>query len=81
MISFFQVVVQVLKLTQLSIEHYMAPNLALLVNTVKGSGMECLGPMIMKRLHDKDWETRDSTLELLTSMVAISELSRLYFSN
>lgn len=53
----------------------MAPNLALLMNTMQGSGMQCLGPMILKRLHDKEWEVRDSTLELLTSMVAISELS------
>lgn len=68
--------VQALKLTQLSIEHFLSPNLALLVDTVKGSGLECLGPMIMKRLHDNSWETRDSTIELLLAMVSISDLSK-----
>ncbi|XP_055698594.1 uncharacterized protein LOC129799027 [Phlebotomus papatasi] len=66
-------VVQALQLTQLSIEHFLAPNLALLVDTLKGSAMEGLGQMIFKKLHDNSWETRDSTLELLSAMVMISE--------
>lgn len=41
--------------------------------------MENLGSMIMKRLHDINWEVRDSTIELLTSMVTISGLSK-YFN-
>ncbi|GAB0095115.1 uncharacterized protein DMENIID0001_104570 [Sergentomyia squamirostris] len=66
-------IVQALQLTQLSIEHFLAPNLALLVDTLKGSAMEGLGAMIFKKLHDNSWETRDSTLELLSAMVTISE--------
>lgn len=67
--------VQALKLTQLCIEQFMSPNMALLVNTIQNSCMEALGLVILKRMHDNDWETRDSTLELLDSMVKISEIS------
>lgn len=61
-----------LKLAQLSVEHFMAPNLALLVDTMSGSDMQKLGPMILKRLHDSNWEVRDTVLELLTSIANIS---------
>ncbi|XP_055324880.1 uncharacterized protein LOC129579171 [Sitodiplosis mosellana] len=64
--------VEALKLAQLSVEHFMAPNLALLVDTLSGSDMQKLGPMIVKRLHDSNWEVRDSVLELLTSIANIS---------
>jgi BRCA1-associated ATM activator 1 len=64
-----------LKLIQTSIEHFLAPNLALLMDGLEGSGMEELGPMIYKRLHDMDWEVRDSVLELLHSIVEISSES------
>ena len=63
----------------MSIEHFLAPNLALLVDTVEGSGMENLGPVIFKKLHDNAWEIRDSALELLSSMVRISETSKYNF--
>ncbi len=72
---------EALKLTQISIEHYLAPNLALLLNTLDGSGMEELGPMIVKRMHDNCWEVRDSTIELLISIVEMSELSKCFFFN
>lgn len=42
---------------------------------LEGSGMEELGPMIYKRLHDMSWEVRDSVLELLHSIVEISSES------
>lgn len=71
--------VQALKLTQLCIEQFMSPNMALLVNTIQNSCMEALGPIILKRMHDNEWETRDSTLELLDSMVKISEISEFFF--
>lgn len=61
---------------QTSIEHFLAPNLALLMNNLKGSGMEELGPTIYKRLHDISWEVRDSVLELLYSIVEISNESK-----
>lgn len=71
-----QLAVQALKLTQLSIEHFLAPNLALLVEDLQGSGMERLGATVVKRLHDIHWEVRDSTLELLTAMSKIAIFSK-----
>lgn len=70
-----QLAVEVLKLAQLSIEHFLAPNLALLVDTLSGSYMQNIGPIIVKRLHDNNWEVRDSVLELLASVANISLLS------
>lgn len=70
-----QLAVEVLKLAQLSVEHFLAPNLALLVDTLSGSYMQNMGPIIVKRLHDSSWEVRDSVLELLASMANISLLS------
>ncbi|XP_029715833.2 uncharacterized protein LOC109425246 [Aedes albopictus] len=67
-------VVLALKLTQLSIEHGLSPNLALLMDNIQGSGLEFVGRIIYKRLHDSNWEVRDSSLELLASIVEISEI-------
>lgn len=61
---------------QTSIEHFLAPNLALLLDKMDGSEMEELGPTIYKRLHDMSWEVRDSVLELLHSIVEISKESK-----
>jgi hypothetical protein len=69
--------VESLKLIQTSIEHFLAPNLALLMDKVEGSGMENLGPTIFKKLHDMSWEVRDSVLELIHSIVEISNESEL----
>ncbi|KAI8129654.1 hypothetical protein FF38_13103 [Lucilia cuprina] len=66
--------VQALKLVQLSIEHFLSPNMALLVDNLQGSGLVCLGPIIVKRFHDIAWEVRDSTLELTTSIANISRV-------
>uniref|UniRef100_A0A182N9X3 Uncharacterized protein n=1 Tax=Anopheles dirus TaxID=7168 RepID=A0A182N9X3_9DIPT len=69
-----RLVVLALKLTQTSIEHFLAPNLALLMDNISGSGLEHVGHIIYKRLHDLSWEARDSALELLASIVSISEI-------
>lgn len=45
------------------------------MDTIQGSGMEQLGPVIYKKLHDPAWEIRDSTLELLASISQISKMS------
>lgn len=76
-----QLVVQALKLTQLSLEHFLPPNLALLVDTLNGSDLVNLGPMILKRLHDNHWEVRDSTLELLSAIASISMISKSQLSS
>lgn len=65
-----------MKLSQLSVEHFLATNMALLVDTMAGSDMQKLGPMILKRLHDPNWEVRDSTVELLASIAKISMFSK-----
>ncbi|ETN64223.1 hypothetical protein AND_004039 [Anopheles darlingi] len=69
-----RLVVLALKLTQISIEHFLAPNLALLMDNIAGTGLEYVGRIIYKRLHDLSWEARDSALELLASVVIISEI-------
>uniref|UniRef100_A0A1A9ZPU6 Uncharacterized protein n=1 Tax=Glossina pallidipes TaxID=7398 RepID=A0A1A9ZPU6_GLOPL len=66
------IAVQALKLIQLSIEYFLSPNMALLLDNLQGSGLLCLGPIIVKRLHDLSWEVRDSALELTTSIADIS---------
>lgn len=68
--------VHALKLTQLSIDQFLAPNLALLMDTLAGSDMQNLGPVIFKRLHDMNWEVRDSALEVLATTASISKISK-----
>lgn len=70
-----QLAVHTLKLLQLSIDHFLAPNLALLMDTMEGSEMQNLGPVILKRLHDANWEVRDSSLEVLATTASIAKLS------
>ncbi|KAH8295410.1 hypothetical protein KR018_010942 [Drosophila ironensis] len=66
--------VQALKLVQLAVEHFLSPNMALLVDNLQGSALVCLGPIIVKRMHDTMWEVRDTTLELTTSIANISRV-------
>lgn len=69
-----KVSVQSLKLLKLSIEHFLSPNMALLVDNLKGSALLVMAPVIMKRSHDTAWEVRDSVLELVISITDISRL-------
>lgn len=71
-----QLAVRTLKLAQLNIEHFMSPHLALLDENLSGSTLDQIGPTMMKRLHDANWEVRDSALELLTSVASISVCSK-----
>ncbi|XP_030373710.1 uncharacterized protein LOC115623481 [Scaptodrosophila lebanonensis] len=66
--------VQALKLVKLAVEHFLSPNMALLVDNLQGSALVCLGPIIIKRMHDTTWEVRDTTLELTTSIACISRI-------
>lgn len=52
----------------------MPPNLVLLVET--DSHMNEIGPTLFKRLHDINWEVRDSVLEVLNTIAIISEDSK-----
>lgn len=63
--------VNALKVCKLAIQNFMPPNLVLLVET--DSHMNEIGPTLYKRLHDVNWEVRDSVLEVLNTIAAISE--------
>ncbi|XP_014471739.1 PREDICTED: uncharacterized protein LOC106742896 [Dinoponera quadriceps] len=63
--------VKALKLCELAIHNFMPPNLALLVDS--DSHMNEIGPTLFKRLHDPNWEVRDSVLEVLNTIATISE--------
>lgn len=63
--------VKALKLCKLAIHNFMPPNLALLVDS--DSHMYDIGPTLFKRLHDPNWEVRDSVLEVLNTIATISE--------
>ncbi|GLH12645.1 Uncharacterized protein GBIM_17360 [Gryllus bimaculatus] len=66
--------VKTLKLMQEVIQNFMPPNLALLVNTLEGSTINQLGPLLFKRMHDVSWEVRDSALEVLRIVTTIAEI-------
>ena len=51
----------------------MQPNLALLVDL--GPHSKEIGPMLYSRLHDVNWEIKDSALEVLNTMAIVSEHS------
>lgn len=79
--TLLQVSVQSFKLLKLSIEHFLSPNMALLVDNLKGSALLVMAPVIMKRSHDTAWEVRDSVLELVISITNISRFSMFYVHN
>lgn len=62
-------------MTQVSIEHYLAPNMALLMDNLEGSGLQKIGPIIIRRFYDVEWEVRDSAIELISSIAEISHTS------
>ncbi|XP_043258227.1 uncharacterized protein LOC122400707 isoform X1 [Colletes gigas] len=65
------VCVKALKVCKLAIQNFMPPNLVLLVET--DSHMNDIGPTLFKRLHNANWEVRDSVLEVLNTIATISE--------
>lgn len=69
-----------LKLCELAIDNFMPPNLALLVDS-EDSHMNDIGPTLFKRLHDQNWEVRDSVLEVLNTIATISECSKREYQN
>ncbi|XP_015590637.1 uncharacterized protein LOC107265565 [Cephus cinctus] len=65
------ITVQALKICKLSIENFMPPQLALLVDN--HGHIDDLGPTLYRRIHDPNWEVRDSVLETLKTIAMISE--------
>lgn len=64
------------KLLRLAIEKYMSPNLALLVDRTQDSSLNMLGPLLVTKLQDNDWEIRDSGLRVLTTICELSHSSK-----
>ncbi|GJQ72358.1 hypothetical protein Trydic_g3443 [Trypoxylus dichotomus] len=63
-----RVIIEALKLLNLSISKYMSPNLALLIDKTKDSALDQIGPLLINKLHDMNWEIRDSALEILITI-------------
>ncbi|XP_012152485.1 integrator complex assembly factor Brat1 [Megachile rotundata] len=63
--------VKALRVCKLAIQNFMPSNLVLLIET--DSHMNEIGPTLFKRLHDVNWEVRDSVLEVLNTIAIISE--------
>ncbi|XP_014212634.1 uncharacterized protein LOC106642381 [Copidosoma floridanum] len=60
-----------LKTCKLSIQNFMPPNLALLVDFDEYTKQ--IGPTLFKRIHDTNWEVQDSVLEILNTIACLSE--------
>ncbi|KAF5293603.1 hypothetical protein FQA39_LY03088 [Lamprigera yunnana] len=67
-----RLVVRILKLINLSIVRFMSPHMALLVEGSKDSTMAKLGSLLATKLHDQDWDVRDSSLEILHTVSDIA---------
>lgn len=50
----------------------MSPNLALLIDKTKDSALDQIGPLLINKLHDMNWEVRDSALEILLTISTFS---------
>lgn len=59
---------------EVAITKYMAPNMALLVDTSNNeSVVYMMGPILYAKTHDGDWEVRDSVLELIKTYANIAK--------
>lgn len=73
-----QLCVDILKLQKVVLLGYLPDNLALLMDTLQGSSISFLGKQIYSFLHRVEWEVRDTTLELLQALCALSEHSMFF---
>ncbi|CAK1596487.1 unnamed protein product [Parnassius mnemosyne] len=65
-------VVTALNMIAMTVKKFLPPNLSLLMESKPGSAMHELGKLIYVKLHDFQWEVRDSALELLLVCTEIS---------
>ncbi|CAH2037076.1 unnamed protein product, partial [Iphiclides podalirius] len=65
-------VMTALNVIAVTVKKFLPPNLSLLMDSRPGSSMHELGKLIYMKLHDYDWEVRDSALELLLVCTEIS---------
>ncbi|KAG5882254.1 hypothetical protein JTB14_014951 [Gonioctena quinquepunctata] len=63
-----KIVVNGLKLADKSISKYMSPQMALLIDNVDDSIIKPFASMLYTKLHDGEWEVRDSAIELILTM-------------
>ncbi|CAH2264777.1 uncharacterized protein LOC120629348 [Pararge aegeria] len=65
-------VVTALNVISITVKKFLPPNLSLLMESKPGSTMHELGKLIYIKMHDLNWEVRDSALELLYVVTDIS---------
>lgn len=71
-----KLMMEAFKLLQFAIEKYMSPNLALLVDRTNDSSLNMLGPLLTAKLQDADWEIREGSLRVLTTICELSHSSK-----
>ncbi|CAH2106084.1 unnamed protein product [Euphydryas editha] len=65
-------VVTAFNVIAITVKKFIPPNLSLLMDSKPGSTMHELGKLIYMKMHDLNWEVRDSALELLYVCTDIS---------
>ncbi|VVC86569.1 unnamed protein product [Leptidea sinapis] len=70
------VVCNILKKPNLTCKKFLHPNLSLLLDTKPGSSLHVIGKLMYLKMHDLNWEIRDSALELLLVCTEISFISK-----
>ncbi|XP_063917681.1 uncharacterized protein LOC135133272 isoform X2 [Zophobas morio] len=68
-----KVVVEVIKLINIAIAHYLAPNMALLVEDAPDPTVNLLGPLLFSKLLDKNPKVNVATLEVIYTVTTISK--------
>lgn len=68
-----EIVVNTLKLVNITIVKYMTPNLALLIDRTSDSTVSLLGPLLIDKLHDSNINVKVSALEIVWSILRLSE--------
>nr|XP_023023764.1 uncharacterized protein LOC111511923 [Leptinotarsa decemlineata] len=74
-----RVVVKGLKLADEALSRYMSPHLALLIDKIDCTTIIPLASLLYVKLHDGEWEIRDSSIELICTLIktASTEFSSL----
>ncbi|RZC33047.1 hypothetical protein BDFB_004776 [Asbolus verrucosus] len=71
-----EVVVEVLKLINISMAQYMSPNLALLADGATDSTVALLGPLLYSKLHNTVWKIKKAALEVIWTMSRMSNTGK-----
>lgn len=75
-----KLMMEAFKLLQYAIEQYMSPNLALLVDRTQDSSLHMVGPLLVTKLQDDDWEIRQGGLGVLRTICELSHSSKFFFN-